>query len=220
MTSKKEDLEHLERVRNLCRAALALGLAASLGANIVAAEASIVGRVVAGWPPLVLMIVVELIGRVSVNSGWLSLVRLATAGGIAGVAALVSYKHMLEVAELAGEGTIEAHLIPLTVDGLVVVASISLVGLNQRIRSASPRPKPPRSDGPTRPASKPPTGPVPEPSLATLPALTATNNGNGSERSARAAELAATGLTQQQIAEELGVSVRTVRRDLKEGAVA
>lgn len=217
MASKKEDLHHLERVRNLCRAALALGLAASLGANIVAADATVVGRVVAGWPPLVLMIVVELIGRVSLDSGWLSWARLATAGGIAAVAALVSYKHMLEVAELAGEGTIEAHLIPLTVDGLVVVASISLVGLNQRIRSAAPRPK---AATPERAPKSPPDKAPAALALAALPATTREDRANGAERANRAAELAAAGRTQQEIADELGVSVRTVRRDLKEGAVA
>jgi hypothetical protein len=41
--------------------ALLLGLGASLAANVAAAEPTIVGRVVAGWPPLALLLAYELL---------------------------------------------------------------------------------------------------------------------------------------------------------------
>lgn len=221
MTAKKEDLNHLERVRNLCRAALTLGLVASLAANIVAADSSTVGRVVAGWPPLVLLIVVELIGRVSLERGLLSWIRLGTAGCIAGVAALVSYKHMLEVAKRAGEGTIEAHLIPLTVDGLVIVASVSLVGLNQRIRAVAPRFKPPTPSAPTNrptPRSSAKTAEAARRDKPTVPGLPVGEQRDpaSTARSGMAAAKALLadqpGMTHKAIADQLGVSTKTVSR--------
>lgn len=45
---------------------------------------------------------------------------------VAGIAAIVSYSHMQHVAERAGEGW-RSHLIPLSIDGLIVAASMVLV---------------------------------------------------------------------------------------------
>jgi hypothetical protein len=52
---------------------------------------------------------------------------------IAGIAAWVSYWHMVSVAARNGESVTSAHLLPLSVDGLVVVASISLVEIAARL---------------------------------------------------------------------------------------
>ncbi len=198
-------MAHLERVRTLCRAALGLGLIASLAANVVAANATMVGRIVAGWPPLVLLIVVELIGRVSLDRGLLAWARLVAAGGIAAVAALVSYKHMLEVAILAGEGSLEAHLIPLTVDGLVIVASVSLIGLNHRIVAAS---------SPSTPASKAKSKPANESSQTELPALAAVSANENNDAQSRITQYLVQHprAKQGEIAEALGMSAKTVQR--------
>lgn len=51
---------------------------------------------------------------------------VAAAVVVAAVAAVVSYSHMQEVALRAGEGW-RSHLVPLSVDGLVVVASMTLL---------------------------------------------------------------------------------------------
>lgn len=124
-----------ELTRNLCRTALVVGLAASIAANMVAAQPTWIGRIVAAWPPIVLLIVVELISRVRITKGALAFTRTAAAFLIAGVAAVVSYRHMHHVALIAGEEQLVAYLIPLTVDGLVVVASISLAEMNKRTRT-------------------------------------------------------------------------------------
>jgi len=62
-----------------------------------------------------------------VASGWAT--RVVTVGAVllvAAVAAVVSYAHMREVAERAGEGW-RALLLPLSVDGLVVAGSMVLL---------------------------------------------------------------------------------------------
>ena len=59
--------------------------------------------------------------------GWA--VRVVTVGAVllvATVAAVVSYEHMREVAERAGEGW-RAWLLPLSVDGLVIASSMALL---------------------------------------------------------------------------------------------
>jgi hypothetical protein len=129
-------LPQLRRVRWAVRATLLLGVAASVAANILHAEPNPVSQVIAAWPPLALLLTVELISRVPVHRRSLAIVRLAATTTIAGIAAWVSYWHMAGVASRYGETGASPYLLPLSVDGLVIVASVSLVELAGRIRLA------------------------------------------------------------------------------------
>jgi hypothetical protein len=118
------------------RGVLALGVAASTIANILHAEPNNISRTIAAWPPLALLLTIELMARIPVHRLWLAIARLGAAGLIASIAAYVSYNHMAGVALRYGESSDAAHLLPLSVDGLIVVASICLVELGGRIRTA------------------------------------------------------------------------------------
>jgi hypothetical protein len=114
-----------------------LGVAASVVANVLHARQNPVSETIAAWPPLALLLTVELISRVPVHRrGWAA-VRLCATAAIAGIAAWVSYWHMAGVASRYGETGASPYLLPLSVDGLVVVASVSLVELAGRIRAAA-----------------------------------------------------------------------------------
>lgn len=118
-------------VRGGARAALALALAASLAANVLAAEPTIVGRAIASWPPVALFIAIALLERVPLVPGHPMRAAARTGGAVAvaGVAAFVSYRHMNHLARAHGEGPVAAALLPLSVDGLIVVASMVLLDL-------------------------------------------------------------------------------------------
>lgn len=126
----------LRRIRWGVRAALALGVAASTAANILHAADHPVSRAISAWPPLALLVAVELIARVPVHRRHLAALRWLSTAVIAGGTAWVSYWHMVEVVSRAGETGAAPYLIPLSVDGLVVVASICLVELGGRIAAA------------------------------------------------------------------------------------
>jgi len=110
--------------------ALLLGLGASLAANVAAAEPTLVGRLVAAWPPVALALSVEMLLRQTRGDAQTSTaVRYVTAGAVtlvALVAAAASYSHMHALALEAGEGAM-ARLLPLSVDGLVVAATMTLL---------------------------------------------------------------------------------------------
>lgn len=125
----------LRRIRHGVRATLALGVAASVTANVLHAQPTAVGRAIAAWPPLALLLTIELISRVPVTGRALTWVRMAATSAIAGIAAWVSYWHMVEVAARHGESAASARLVPLSVDGLVVVASVCLVEIAGRLRA-------------------------------------------------------------------------------------
>lgn len=126
----------LKRVRWGVRAALALGVAASITGNVLHAHDSFVSRAISAWSPLALLITIELIARVPVHRRGLAAARWLATAVIAGIAAWVSYWHMAAVAGRYGETGASPYLIPLSVDGLVVVASVCLVELGGRIRDA------------------------------------------------------------------------------------
>ncbi len=136
MTTDRNDL------RRHVRIVLALALSVSVAANVLAAEPSAVGRAVAAWPPLALMLVVDVLGRIPRSPGSLGHLVIAATGGVALVAAVASYSHMRSVALAAGESELVAFLFPLTVDGLAIVCSAGLIELNRRNRSAAPEPPP------------------------------------------------------------------------------
>ncbi len=116
------------------RATLLLAVAVSVTANILHAQDNPISRAIAAWPPLALLLTVELISRVPVHRPLLAVTRLVATVTISGIAAWVSYWHMAGVAGRYGETGASVYLIPLSVDGLVVVASVCLVELGGRIQ--------------------------------------------------------------------------------------
>lgn len=119
------------RVRWAVRATLLLGVAASVTANVLHARDNPISQAIAAWPPLALLITVELMSRVPITRRAVATTRIVATAIIAGIAAWVSYWHMAGVAQRYGERPDAAHLLPLSVDGLIVVASICLVELSQ-----------------------------------------------------------------------------------------
>ncbi|WP_241825676.1 DUF2637 domain-containing protein, partial [Micromonospora sp. CB01531] len=154
---------HLHRLRWAVRATLTLGVAASIAANVLHARPNPISQIIAAWPPLALLLTVELISRVPHHRRALGVIRIAATAVIAAIATWVSYWHLVGVAARYGEtdaGT--AYLLPISVDGLVIVASVSLVELTARIRATTPEPGMP-SAATTPTASARPSGPRPVP---------------------------------------------------------
>ncbi len=127
-------LPQLRRIRWAVRAALFLGVAASIAANVLHAQQNIISQTISAWPPLALLLTVELTSRIPMHRPLLATLRVTSTAVIAGIAAWVSYWHMKEVAVRYGETSVSAYLLPISVDGLIVVASVSLVELAGRIR--------------------------------------------------------------------------------------
>ncbi|WP_433699282.1 DUF2637 domain-containing protein [Nocardiopsis sp. CA-288880] len=118
--------------------AFVTGAVVSIGANVLHAldgggtvEA---GRVIAsGWAPVALLLVAELVARArTAGPWWIVALRWVGTAVVAGVAAVVSYGHMRDLLLSYGESDLVAHLLPLSVDGLLLVASLALAGPGAR----------------------------------------------------------------------------------------
>ncbi|MDG4796975.1 DUF2637 domain-containing protein [Micromonospora sp. WMMD1082] len=165
--------------------AFAAGIGASLAANIAHAGDGIGEKFVAGWPPLALLLCSEVMMRVPApRHPPVRALQIIGTVVVAGVAAVASYRHMKALALEYGEDNLTASTLPLSVDGLALVASIALVVLAHQRRDAiaaertaalavaAPRPVPMPLDEPAlagRPAAAPDSvprsapGPVPDP---------------------------------------------------------
>jgi hypothetical protein len=133
--------KQLIRLRWAVRIVLTLGVAASVAANILHAQPNPISRTIAAWPPLALLLTVELVSRIPVTRWWRALIRISATATIASIAGWISYWHMQGVTARYGESGSSSYLIPLTVDGLIVVASISLVELAYKLRSIEEGPQ-------------------------------------------------------------------------------
>jgi Protein of unknown function (DUF2637) len=69
------------------------------------------------------------------------LIRITTAlavATVAAVAAVISYRHAYELVSTHGETGVTARLLPFTVDGLILAASMLILDANRRGRTAPP----------------------------------------------------------------------------------
>jgi hypothetical protein len=69
------------------------------------------------------------------------LIRLTTAAAVAtvaAVAAVISYRHAYELVSTHGETGVTARLVPFTVDGLILAASMLILDANRRHRPVPP----------------------------------------------------------------------------------
>jgi hypothetical protein len=204
------------------RAALALGLGASLAGNALAAQPTLLGRVVAAWAPLALAVVAWLVEHYKPAPGpW----RFATwfgTGIVAAVAAWVSYWHLVHLALKAGETGAAAYLLPLSVDGLILVATAYLRQPAETVDSgpvvAEPEPlasPPVRVETPAvmGATARPDPTPVPAPARRVeVPTVADDDTDTGATVRRLAADHP--DWTRRQIAEAAGCSERTVRRHL------
>ncbi|MGC9667437.1 DUF2637 domain-containing protein [Planosporangium sp. 12N6] len=127
----------LRRLQWVVRLTLALGVSASVTANVLHAQDNPISQAIAAWPPLALLITVELVSRIPIYHKGLGALRITATTAIAGIAAYVSYLHMVGVVAHYGEIGAVPYLLPLSVDGLIVVASVSLVELSGRRRNSA-----------------------------------------------------------------------------------
>lgn len=121
------------------------GAFASITANFIAAQPTVLGRAVSVWPALALLATVHLYQHLpATRNAWLSAAYRLAVLAVVGVAAYVSFLHIHEVALRAGQDQVTALLLPVTIDAMMAVASAV----------ATYRPRPARRKPARKPAAK------------------------------------------------------------------
>jgi hypothetical protein len=132
-----EQLRRLRLMQWTLRGALGLALAVSMAANVLHAAPDPVARSIAAWSPLALYTAIEVMTRVPIRNRLLGGIRIVATVAIAVIAGITSYLHMVGVAERYGESWQVVYLLPISVDGLVAVLTLSLLDIAAQVRTIS-----------------------------------------------------------------------------------
>lgn len=128
------NIQHLRRLRWAVRGTVLATVAVSVATNVLHALPNPISQGIAAWPPLALLLAIELISRIPATARMRAGIRIGGTGVLAFVAAWISYWHMVGTVASYGETGLSVYLWPLTVDGVMIVASVSLVELAIQIR--------------------------------------------------------------------------------------
>ena len=121
--------------RRWIRLTLAIGVAASVAANFLHTETSLETQLASVWPPLALLLAIEHVARRRLRDPRKNKVRTFALVVIAAICAIASYLNMVAYFRHLGTGVM-AWLLPLSVDGLVVLASVTLFDITDELREA------------------------------------------------------------------------------------
>ena len=165
--STTAQISELRHRRRFVRAIVVIGIAASIAANVLDSE-DLIAAGIAGWPPVALLLSLEVLTRVPTSRRLGAFGRVCATIGVAFAAGWLSYWHMAATVSQHGEHGSSAYVWPISVDGLMTIAAIALVELGARIRqieAATERP----AAAPAAPALSLVPDPAVEPAAAALP---------------------------------------------------
>lgn len=128
-------LTQLKRLRWTVFTVVLAGIGASIAMNVLHAPDSMAARLVSAGPPLAVFAALELIARIPSSGRWTTFFRIMGAIVVAGGAAVISYAQQRAAVEALGFAVWESWIWPLIVDGLMIVASVSLVEVVRLIRN-------------------------------------------------------------------------------------
>jgi hypothetical protein len=123
-------------LRRLSRGVMAFGFTTSAAGNVLHAEKNAISIGISLLAPSILALAFELVSRIPLRkeAHWLSKgLRVSATGGIAVIMAFISYQHQRDAFSRWGDAT-QAALLPLAIDGLMIVGSISLIELGVQVR--------------------------------------------------------------------------------------
>jgi apolipoprotein N-acyltransferase len=121
------------------KAVFGIGVAVSLAANVIAAEHTPIGIAVGLWIPIAFLLSMLMLENVPAR-GWKGKVRFAAMLVVAGIAGWTSYWHLVDVAEMGGADQVTAHLLPLTVDVMMALASQGMKKATATVRRPARKP--------------------------------------------------------------------------------
>lgn len=133
MSNTNTSVHDLKRIRRGVRFIVFVGIATSVAANVLGAEDGIAAAI-AGWPPIALLLSLEVLTRVPAGRRLGAFGRVVSTIGVAFASGWLSYWHMAATVSQHGEAGGSQYIWPLSVDGLMTISAIALVELGARIR--------------------------------------------------------------------------------------
>ncbi len=126
-------INQLKRLKWACRSVVGAATLVSIWANSLIADPGFTPLAISVLPPLIIMCGFELVSRIPIpaNRPWLRRFARPTAtAAITGIGAYLSYFHQKEAFFRFSHNMDNARWLPISIDGLMVIAAISLIEVN------------------------------------------------------------------------------------------
>jgi hypothetical protein len=113
----------------------AIGGGLSIALNVEHAPDNLWARLTGAWPPIAVVVTVELVSRIPATNILLAIGRILVTVGVGGGAFYVSFIQQYDFMLRIGWSGMSAWIFPLITDGVVVVALLSMIEVVRAIRS-------------------------------------------------------------------------------------
>ena len=112
-----------------------LGLGVSGALLVVHAPDNIWAQVIGAWPPVAVFGIIEILARVPITSKVMGVGRIIASLSVAGAGLYLSYFQQIDLMEDVGYDQSKAWAFPWTIDGFMIVSTLSMVEVARRIRA-------------------------------------------------------------------------------------
>lgn len=134
MSKIQTELRHFHRLWIFVTVVTVALVSVTVTLNVMHAPGGIVARSIGGTPPIFLFLCIELIARIPTTSRWLGIGRVLGSVAVAGLAFGISYQQQMEFIHHIGYAGWVAYAYPIIVDGVMMVATLSLVEVTRKVR--------------------------------------------------------------------------------------
>ena len=128
------ELRHFRRLWVFVTVVTVLLISITVTLNVMHAPPNWGARLIGGTPPVFVFFCIELISRIPATSKMLMFGRIATTVVVSGFSFAISYQQQFEFIHALGFGGWIANIYPIIIDGVMVVAALSLVEVTRKVR--------------------------------------------------------------------------------------
>lgn len=135
MSKIQTELRHFHRLWIFVTVVTVALVSVTVTLNVMHAPGGIVARSIGGTPPIFLFLCIELIARIPATSKLVTFGRIAGSVAVAGLAFGISYQQQMEFIHHIGYAGWVAYAYPIIVDGVMMVATLSLIEVTRKVRT-------------------------------------------------------------------------------------
>lgn len=135
MGKLNNELREFRRLWLFVTVVTVLLVAATVTLNVMHAPGGIVAHSIGGSAPVFMFICVEFIARIPATSRWLAGGRISATVVVAGIAFSISWQQQVNFMASVGYSGWTVYAYPVMIDGVMLVAVLSLVEVTRKVRS-------------------------------------------------------------------------------------
>ncbi len=135
MSKLQDELREFRRLWMFVTVVTVLLVAATVTLNVMHAPGGVVAHSIGGSAPIFMFFCIEFIARIPGTSPWLTAGRVGASIVVAGIAFSISWQQQVNFMSSVGYAGWTVYAYPVMLDGVLIVAVLSLVEVTRKVRS-------------------------------------------------------------------------------------